>query len=600
MSSNYTHIRHPVFDCSLRVSLKGVKPRQVLLGTLEGEAVEVNVPENCRNESVWVINNAGSFERSDGTVYDRGYGSIDVGDFNSVEHVPMLCGCCVAIKRSALERDKLFVSDFFAYFEDSELSLRLTRRGYSIVYQPAAVVYHHHSSTSIEASGRWRVLTTRNQIMFDLIRNGYDEKYLNSRIMYINHLKNYYLSDDNATEPERYLAERADSIIEELRAFGARVKANDDLVSRDHVRIGVYNTYWNSRGGGEAHALMIAKVLSEFGQVDLISEIDFDKGALGEYLGMDLSNMNARKIWDIYDGIGREYDIFVNSTFLSTQVVDCPSSFYVVSFPFRDASETFRSAYHFLPNSQFTQSWIERWWGKDVKSTVVYPAVRNNLTLSNRNREPWILSLGRFTPSGHSKKQLEMVEAFRQLLERCPEARNWRLKLIGSVDLQNPLNSGYLEKVQRAAADLPVDVIPNAEMSVVQNMLSTSAVYWHLTGLGENIERNPEKFEHFGIAVIEAISSGCWPIVIDGGGPKEIVDILQCGDTVRTVLELVDKTAKRIRLWGDPKGWEITNADLSIFEQDRQTATLRRLASEVLANKGKNASQPRWIESHET
>ncbi|MEM6464241.1 MAG: glycosyltransferase [Pseudomonadota bacterium] len=587
------------FDCYLRVSLKGVKPNDVLLSTLGGEPIEVNVPKNCRDNAAWVINNAGSFERNDGTLFDRGYGTIDVGQFDSVEHIPMFCGCCVAIKRSALERDKLFVSDFFAYYEDSELSLRLTRRGYSIVYQPAAILHHYHASTSIETSGFWRVLTTRNRIMFDLVCNGYDEKYLNSQIAHINHLKNFYLSDENATDSEKYVAEQADSIVEDLRAFGARVKANEQLVARDHVRIGVYNTYWNSRGGGETHALMIALVLSEFGQVDLISEIEFDKDALGEYLGMDLSKLNARKIWDIYEGIGREYDIFVNSTYLSTQVVDCPNGLYAVSFPFRDASTTFRRAYHFLTNSEFTQSWIERWWGKDVKSTVVYPAVRNSLILSNRNREPWIVSLGRFTPTGHSKKQLEMVEAFRQLLERCPEAWNWRLKLMGSVDLQNPRNSKYLEDVQRAAADLPVDVMPNAEMSVVQNILSTSAIYWHLTGLGEDIERNPEKFEHFGIAVIEAISSGCWPIVIDAAGPKEIVDILQYGDTVGTVSELTDKTAERICLWGDPEGWEITKPDLSIFERNKQTDTLRRIASEALANEGKNVSRQRCIEKHD-
>ena len=35
---------------------------------------------------------------------------------------------------------------------------------------------------------------------------------------------------------------------------------------------------------------------------------------------------------------------------------------------------------------------------------------------------------------------------------------------------------------------------------------------------------HPEKFEHFGITTVEAMSAGCIPVVIDRGGQKEIVE----------------------------------------------------------------------------
>ena len=38
--------------------------------------------------------------------------------------------------------------------------------------------------------------------------------------------------------------------------------------------------------------------------------------------------------------------------------------------------------------------------------------------------------------------------------------------------------------------------------------------------------RDPIKFEHFGIAPIEAISAGCIPVLFNGGGLNEIVGLL--------------------------------------------------------------------------
>ena len=66
--------------------------------------------------------------------------------------------------------------------------------------------------------------------------------------------------------------------------------------------------------------------------------------------------------------------------------------------------------------------------------------------------------------------------------------------------------------------------------------------YWHGTGLGADPETEPEKFEHFGISVVEAMAAGCLPLVLAGGGPAEIVTSGYDGWTFKTLDELTDLT----------------------------------------------------------
>jgi GT2 family glycosyltransferase len=56
--------------------------------------------------------------------------------------VSFVCGCCVLIRADAMRRVGLFDERFFTYVEDVDLSLRLTRAGYTMLYEPEAILYH--------------------------------------------------------------------------------------------------------------------------------------------------------------------------------------------------------------------------------------------------------------------------------------------------------------------------------------------------------------------------------------------------------------------------------------------------------------------------
>jgi GT2 family glycosyltransferase len=53
-------------------------------------------------------------------------------------------GCCFVIRRDLWEQLGGFAPEYFAYCEDTELSLRLWQRGRTVQYVPGAVVRHHY------------------------------------------------------------------------------------------------------------------------------------------------------------------------------------------------------------------------------------------------------------------------------------------------------------------------------------------------------------------------------------------------------------------------------------------------------------------------
>ncbi|MBL8777995.1 MAG: glycosyltransferase [Acidimicrobiales bacterium] len=187
-----------------------------------------------------------------------------------------------------------------------------------------------------------------------------------------------------------------------------------------------------------------------------------------------------------------------------------------------------------VSNSEFTRRWVQRYWGTD--STVVYPPV----TMQARgDKENVILAVGRFfaAEAGHSKKQLEMVEAFRRLVDRGLEG--WTLHLVGGC---SAVDRPYLEQVQAAAEGLPIELHVDAPGDELRALYAKASIYWQATGLGEDPERDPDRLEHFGIATVEAMSAGAVPVVIGLAGQIEIVQPGVSGFHFATLDELVERT----------------------------------------------------------
>jgi glycosyltransferase involved in cell wall biosynthesis len=215
---------------------------------------------------------------------------------------------------------------------------------------------------------------------------------------------------------------------------------------------------------------------------------------------------------------------------------------------------TFPRNYKFLGSyqkivsiSEYSSYWIEKYWKK--KSTILFPPVDIESFAPGKNiaKEKAILSVGRFFPEHHNKKQYELAAAFIDMVEKNPEdLGGYTLYLAGGLE-DRPGHGEYVENIRKMSEGYPVKVLTNISFNRLAGLFRKASIFWHASGLGEDEQSHPEKFEHFGITTVEAMSAGCIPVVIEKGGQKEIVNDGIDGFLFRGLDELKEKTLDIIR-----------------------------------------------------
>jgi glycosyltransferase involved in cell wall biosynthesis len=261
---------------------------------------------------------------------------------------------------------------------------------------------------------------------------------------------------------------------------------------------------------------------------------------------------SARTPWQRYGearnwqaALSEPYDLFINFTHGFPPFCHAPKGALVVLFPFhpRPHSEIqaqdlpgeslpvwnrLKTLYHEwewqkrmgtyqikAAISRFSQEWTKRRW--DVDCTIIHPPVDTRIQPGSKKNT--ILSVGRFTATGHTKKQMEMVTAFGEL--QNSRLRDWDYFCVGGLG-DTPEDRAYFQTVGRKALGCGAQVLANIERGRLKELYGQASVFWHAAGYGEGDER-PELSEHFGIATVEAMSAGCVPVVINKGGQPEII-----------------------------------------------------------------------------
>jgi glycosyltransferase involved in cell wall biosynthesis len=208
----------------------------------------------------------------------------------------------------------------------------------------------------------------------------------------------------------------------------------------------------------------------------------------------------------------------------------------------------------FFCNSQYTQGWVRRIWQRE--SEVIYPLVAPIASqqtawqqpASQQPRQRTIVSVGRFFRyNGATKRHEVLVRAFRNLVDAG--LTGWTLQLMGGLNTRIGDSETYLAELREMAQGYPIELHVDAPWSTLTTLLGSASIYWHAMGYGDDLQRHPDRAEHFGITTVEAMSAGCVPIVIDAGGQPEIVREGENGYLWQNLDEL---QAKTLQVIGDP------------------------------------------------
>ena len=154
-----------------------------------------------------------------------------------------------------------------------------------------------------------------------------------------------------------------------------------------------------------------------------------------------------------------------------------------------------------LANSRFTARYIYKYYGLYPK--ILYPYVDINQFLKvsgSHNRKNYVISIGRISP----EKNYDVVPII------AKHAKNVRkFIIIGSTySASYKIMYNVLKKATELNVKDKIVFVPNASFEKLLALLSCSKVFLHTM-----------KYEHFGIAVVEAMASGLIPVVHRSGGP---------------------------------------------------------------------------------
>lgn len=103
------------------------------------------------------------------------------------------------------------------------------------------------------------------------------------------------------------------------------------------MKIAIYNKHLSTMGGGEKYMGVIAEYLSKNHSVDILTIDNVDKTLLSQRLNLDLKEVNIKILKnyteDEISNLTREYDYFINSTFMSRLKNQSKNSLLIIFFP---------------------------------------------------------------------------------------------------------------------------------------------------------------------------------------------------------------------------------------------------------------------------
>ena len=346
-------------------------------------------------------------------------------------------------------------------------------------------------------------------------------------------------------------------------------------------RAGIYTPYDLVPGGGERYLLTIAEYLSLNGgyEVSLIFDEIYSRLRLKQMereLDVSLDGVKLTtygKASKEAEGTGR-FDVFLSMGNSLTPWINPLGrrNIYICQFPFpqnddwiKENALTLKKYDTVIVYSNFVmehyKNLLKKYGLPDMPVNVVYPPcgsqtetmkpeTKNGL---NSDHKIIILTVGRFFSEGHCKRQDFLIESFIEMLSLSQDkglnlADNVELHIAGGIHPTKDGRDFFAKCKNMAQGHKNIFLYGNIDALSLKELYAKADIYWHAAGINVNSAAHPEMLEHFGITVVEAMAAGCIPIVVNKGGPPEIVRNGIDGFHFNSKEELIEKTLNLVKM----------------------------------------------------
>lgn len=285
------------------------------------------------------------------------------------------------------------------------------------------------------------------------------------------------------------------------------------------MKAAIFTPYLDTLGGGERYMLSAAQVFIKAGYTTYLQGDEKIVEKAKKRFGLPLTDLKV--VEDIKRGDGYDVCLWLSDGSIPTlksrnNIIHFQRPFYKVQGKSLINRAKFFRINSVVVNSKFTKSWIDREF--PVGSHVLYPPVDVS-QFKPQKKESLILYVGRFSQLEQVKGQDILVEAFKKFNNQ--DNKTYKLVIVGGSDVGR---TEYVDMLKERSKNYPIEILENIDFIQLKRLYSKARFFWSAAGYGVDQATHPEKLEHFGMTLVEAMASGAIPLVFDGGGHKEIVN----------------------------------------------------------------------------